>query len=92
MGTMASKYGHGTDAMGSFYGAAQRVLCPNRPFPRLADVGQRKNGRSGGQNQIEKRCAWAVLGGMQSGWEQLGAVKKWALLIIGGPRLSLIHI
>ena len=41
---------------------------------RFADVGQRKNGRS-------VLGLWAVLGGIPSGWEQFGAVKKWAVLI-----------
>ena len=27
------------------------------------------------------RCAWAVLGGIPSGWGQFGAVKKWAGVI-----------
>ena len=76
MGTMASKYGHGTGAMSSFYGAAWPFLCPNRPFPRWADVGQRKNGRSVGKNLSATGCAWAILGGMQSGWEQFGEAKK----------------
>ena len=42
-------------------------FVPKSAILRFADVGQRKNGRSGGQNQIAKRRAWAVLGGMQSG-------------------------
>ena len=63
-------------------------FVPKSAILRFADVGQRKNGRSGGQNQIETGCAWAVLGGMQSGWEQFGAVKKWAVLI-GGLRRQL---
>ena len=90
MGTMVSNYGHGhgAGAMSSFYGAAQRVSCPNRPFGRWADVGQRKNGRPGEKNQIEKRCAWAVLGGIPSGWGQFGAVKK-LLSFIGGLRRQL---
>ena len=29
---MASKYGHGSGDISSFYRAAQRVSCPNRPF------------------------------------------------------------
>ena len=83
LGTMASKYGHGTGAMSSFYGAAQRVSCPNRPFGRWADVGQRENGRSDGQKLFKKRCAWAwaFLGGIPSGWGQFGAVKNWAVVI-----------
>ena len=76
MGTMVSKYGHGTGAMSSFYGAAWPFLCPNRPFPRWAEVGQRKNGRSVGKNLSATGCAWTILGGMQSGWEQFGAVKS----------------
>ena len=85
LGTMASKYGHGSGDISSFYGAAQRVSCPNRPFGRWADVGQRKNGRSGEKNLSAARCAWAVLGGIPSGWGQFGAVvKKWAVVIAGG--------
>ena len=42
LGTMASKYGHRSGDISSFHGAAQRVSCPNRPFGRWADVGQRK--------------------------------------------------
>jgi hypothetical protein len=44
-------------------------------------VGQRKNGRSVEKNLFEKRCAWAFLGGIPSGWGQFGAVKKWAGVI-----------
>ena len=61
LGTMASKYGHGTGAMSSFYGAAQRVSCPNRPFGRWADVGQRKNGRSVEKNLSAVRPAVPTL-------------------------------
>ena len=88
LGTMASIYGHGSGDISSFYRAAQRVSCPNRPFPRGADVGQRKNGRSGGQKLIETRCAWAIPGGIPSGWGQFGAVKK-LLSFIGGLRRQL---
>ena len=65
--------------------AAWPFLCPNRPFPRWADVGQRKNGRSVEENLSAKRRAWAILGGVQSGWGQFGAVKK-------GARLSLLAV
>ena len=58
-------------------------FVPKSAILRFADVGQRKNGRSGGQNQIENGCAWAVPGGMQSGWEQFGAVKKLFSFIAG---------
>ena len=58
-------------------------FVPKSAILRFADVGQRKNGRSGGQNQIENGCAWAVLGGMQNGWEQFGAVKKLFSFIAG---------
>ena len=88
LGTMASKYGHGSGDISSFYGAAQQVSCPNRPFGRWADVGQRKNGRSGGNFLSAIGRAWAVLGGIPSGWGQFGAVKKWAVLI-GGLRRQL---
>ena len=57
------------------------VSCPNRPFPRWADVGQRKNGRSVEKNLSAARFLWEFLGGMRSGWGQFGAVKKWAVLI-----------
>ena len=63
----ATKLGHQSGDMSSLYGAAWPFLCPNRPFPRWADVGQRKNGRSVEKNLSAKRRAWAILGGMQSG-------------------------
>ena len=88
LGTMASKYGHGSGDMSSFYGAAQRVSCRNRPFPRCTHVGQRKNGRSGGKNQIDVLGAWAVLGGVPSGWGQFGEAKKKTVLM-GGLRRQL---
>ena len=81
LGTMASKYGHGSGDISSFYRAAQRVSCLNRPFGRWADVGQRKNGRSGEKNLSAVRFLWAFLGGIPSGWGQFGAVKKWAVVI-----------
>ena len=79
--TPATKLGHQSGDMSSLYGAAWPFLCPNRPFPRWADVGQRKNGRSVEKNLTATGRAWAVLGGVQSGWEQFGAVKKWAVVI-----------
>ena len=79
--TPATKLGHQSGDMSSLYGAAWPFLCPNRPFPRWADVGQRKNGRSAGKNISAMRRLWAILGGMQSGWEQFGAVKNWAVVI-----------
>ena len=88
LGTMASKYGHGSGDMSSFYGAAQRVSCRNRPFPRCTHVGQRENGRSGGKKLTAMWGLWAVLGGIPSGWEQFGAEKKWAV-VIGGLRRQL---
>ena len=86
--TPATKLGHQSGDMSSLYGAAWPFLCPNRPFPRWADVGQRKNGRSGGQNLSAAGCAWAILGGIPSGWGQFGAVKK-LLSFIGGLRRQL---
>ena len=51
-------------------------FVPKSAILRFADVGQRKNGRSGGGNQIAVLGAWAVPGGIPSGWEQFGAEKK----------------
>ena len=51
-------------------------------------MGQRKNGRSGGENQTAIGCAWAVLGGIPSGWGQFGAVKN-PLSLIGGLKRQL---
>ena len=65
--TPATKLGHQSGDMSSLYGAAWPFLCPNRPFPRWADVGQRKNGRSVEENLSAKRRAWEILGGVQSG-------------------------
>ena len=41
------------------------------------------NGKTGDRwkNLSAVGRAWAILGGVQSGWEQFGAVKKWAVLI-----------
>ena len=41
------------------------------------------NGKTGDRwkNLSATGCAWAILGGMQSGWGQFGAVKKWAVVI-----------
>ena len=75
--TPATKLGHQSGDMSSLYGAAWPFLCPNRPFPRWADVGQRKNGRSVEKNLSAVRFLWAVLGGVKSGgWGQFGEVKK----------------
>ena len=63
-------------------------FVPKSAILRFADVGQRKNDRSGGQKLIETRCAWAIPGGIPSGWGQFGAVKKWAV-VIGGLRRQL---
>ena len=63
-------------------------FVPKSAILRFADVGQRKNGRSGGKNQTAVRRLSAVLGGMQSGWEQFGAVKKYSV-VIGRPRCQL---
>ena len=63
-------------------------FVPKSAISEMYHVGQRKNGRSGGKNQTETGCAWAVLGGIPSGWEQFGAEKKWAV-VIGGLRRQL---
>ena len=42
-------------------------FVPKSAILRFAYVGQRKNGRSGGQKLTAMWGAWAVLGGMQSG-------------------------
>ena len=51
-------------------------FVPKSAILRFADVGQRENGRSGGQKLTALLGAWAVLGGMPSGWGQFGAVKN----------------
>ena len=63
-------------------------FVPKSAILRFADVGQRKNGRSGGQKQIAVLAACPPLGGIPSGWEQFGAEKKWAV-VIGRPRCQL---
>ena len=73
--TPATKLGHQSGDMSSLYGAAWPFLCPNRPFPRWADVGQRKNGRSVEKNLSAVRFLWAVLGGVQSA-KWLGAIRR----------------
>ena len=91
MGTVVSKLGHQPRDMSSFYGAAWPFLCPNRPFPRWADVGQRENGRSVEKNLFAVGRAWAVLGGVQSGWEQFGEAKK-KTVVMPGRRVQLSAI
>ena len=56
-------------------------FVPKSAISEISRSGQRKNGRSGGQKKTAAGCAWAVLGGIPSGWGQFGAVKKWAVLI-----------
>ena len=89
MGTMASKYGRGSGDISSFYGAAQRISCRNRPF---YDLPMWVNGKTadlaGGNKSRRDAPGRSVLGGMQSGWGQFGAVKKWAV-VIGGLRRQL---
>ena len=63
-------------------------FVPKSAISEISRSGQRKNGRSGEKNLTAKRRAWAVLGGIPSGWGQFGAVKKWAVLI-GGLRRQL---
>ena len=63
-------------------------FVPKSAISEISRSGQRKNGRSGEKNLTEKRRAWAVLGGIPSGWGQFGAVKK-LLLFIGGLRRQL---
>ena len=58
-------------------------FVPKSAISETSRSGQRKNGRSGGQKLIETGCAWAVLGGIPSGWGQFGAVNK-LLSFIGG--------
>ena len=50
-------------------------FVPKSAILRFADVGQRKNGRSGGENQIAVRLPWAVLGGMKVAKSSSGPLK-----------------
>ena len=63
-------------------------FVPKSAISEISRSGQRKNGRSGGNFLSDTGCAWAVLGGIPSGWGQFGAVKKWAV-VIGGLRWQL---
>ena len=63
-------------------------FVPKSAISEISRSGQRKNGRSGGNFLSTARCAWAVLGGIPSGWGQFGAVKK-LLSFIGGLRRQL---
>ena len=63
-------------------------FVPKSAISEISRSGQRKNGRSGGIFLSAIGCAWAVLGGIPSGWGQFGAVKKWAV-VIGGLRRQL---
>ena len=63
-------------------------FVPKSAISEISRSGQRKNGRSGEKNLSDIGCAWAVLGGIPSGWGQFGAVKKLSRLI-GGLRRQL---
>ena len=63
-------------------------FVPKSAISEISRSGQRKNGRSGGNFLSDIGCAWAVLGGIPSGWGQFGAVKK-LLSFIGGLRRQL---
>ena len=56
------------------------------------DVPMWVNGKTAdlaGKKLTAVRCLWAVLGGIPSGWEQFGAEKKWAVVMLGGLRRQL---
>ena len=63
-------------------------FVPKSAISEISRSGQRKNGRSGGQKLIETGCAWAIPGGIPSGWGQFGAVKK-LLSFMAGLRRQL---
>ena len=63
-------------------------FVPKSAISEISRSGQRKNGRSGEKNLTAIGRAWAVLGGIPSGWGQFGAVKK-LFLFIGGLRRQL---
>ena len=63
-------------------------FVPKSAISEISRSGQRKNGRSGEKKLTAIGRAWAVLGGIPSGWGQFGAVKKWAV-VIGGLRRQL---
>ena len=84
--TPATKLGHQSGDMSSLYGAAWPFLCPNRPFPRWAHVACGSTGkRPIWQNPLSAvRGAWAVPGGIPSGWGQFEVAKK-KTAVMGGP-------
>ena len=63
-------------------------FVPKSAISEISRSGQRKNGRSGEKFLSVIGRAWAVLGGIPSGWEQFAAVKK-LFLFIGGLRRQL---
>ena len=63
-------------------------FVPKSAISEISRSGQRKNGRSGEKFLSTARCAWAVLGGIPSGWGQFGAVKK-LLSFMAGLRWQL---
>ena len=63
-------------------------FVPKSAISEISRSGQRKNGRSGGNFLSAIGCAWAVPGGIPSGWGQFGAVKNLSRLI-GGLRRQL---
>ena len=56
-------------------------FVPKSAISEICRCGSTEKRAIGGKNLSAVRFLWAILGGVQSGWEQFGAVKKWALLI-----------
>ena len=50
-------------------------FVPKSAISEISRSGQRKNGRSGENFLSTAGCAWAVLGGIPSGWGQFGVVE-----------------
>ena len=69
MGTMASKYGRGSGDISSFYGAAQRISCRNRPFH---DLPMWVNGKTADLADKNKSMFWAP-GRSQVAYQVAGA-------------------
>ena len=61
---------------------------PKSAISEIGRCGSTEKRPIGGKNISAKRRAWAVLGGIPSGWGQFGAVKK-LLSFIGGLRRQL---
>ena len=68
------------------------VFVPKSAISEMGRCGSTEKRAIGGKKNLSAvRFLWAILGGVQSGWGQFGAVKKWARLI-ASRRVQLVAL